>query len=200
MCRAGRDARGAHCADGRAFRSRPLRPRADRSRADRSLAACAQGPWRRVQSAGALRNHPAPRRGRRLAARPAGRGSAAPADRGDGRTRAQRDHPQRFAGHRFRPGDESLPWLRARLRVLLRAAVAQLSESVAGAGFRNQAARQEQLRRGAARGTGQARLRAQADQYRQQHRRLSTDREALAADACRTRGAGIRSPSSPRTR
>ena len=61
------------------------------------------------------------------------------------------DHLQRVARHRVRSVDQSVSGLRARLHLLLRAADAQLSESVAGPRLRDQAGRQAQRGRTAAR-------------------------------------------------
>ena len=64
------------------------------------------------------------------------------------------DHrAQRVAGHPVQPVDQSVPRLRARLHLLLRAAVARVPRPVAGARLRDQAVRQAERRRAAARGT-----------------------------------------------
>src|SRR3546814_8465762 len=73
------------------------------------------------------------------------------------------DLPQRLARHRLQPVGESVSRLRARLRVLLRPALARLSRPVARAGFRDQAVRQDQRGRAPACGTGEARLCAAHD-------------------------------------
>jgi DNA repair photolyase len=59
-----------------------------------------------------------------------------------------------------------------------------------GLDFETKLRAKRQFRRGAAHRSGQARLCRQPDQYRQQYRSLSADREALAADPRRTGGAG----------
>src|SRR6185312_12536839 len=162
---------------------------------DVSLASRAhQGSRRRLQSGRAFRTRAAPGRGRRLAERAAGRSRAASANLRHRRTRAQRDHPQRFARHRVRAGDESVSRLRARLHLLFRASLAQLLEPFAGTGLRNQAAREDEPRRGAARGIVQTRLRAEAHQYRQQHRSVPAGRETVATDARRAGSAGRMPP------
>ncbi len=74
-----------------------------------------------------------------------------PATHGHRGARAQHHQPQRVAGHRLQPVGQSVPRLRARLRVLLRAALARLPGPVAGAGLRDQAVRQDQCGRAAAR-------------------------------------------------
>ena len=69
------------------------------------------------------------------------------------------DHrAQRFARHSVHAVDQSVPGLRARLHLLLRAADARLPRSVAGPRLRDQALRQAQRRGAAARGAREARL------------------------------------------
>ena len=100
-----------------------------------------------------------------------------------------------FARYRLRPLDQSLSRLRARLRLLLRAADPRLSRPVAGARFRIETARQAR-RAGAAReGTGGAGLRAAHDRDRHQHRSLSADRARAQDHARHSRSAGARRPS-----
>ncbi len=67
---------------------------------------------------------------------------AAVQDHGADRRHPQDHHPQRLARHRLRPLDQSLSRLRARLRLLLRAADPRLSRPVARARFRIQTVRE----------------------------------------------------------
>ena len=62
------------------------------------------------------------------------------------RARAQHHHPQRFARHLLRSLGQSLPRLRARLLVLLRAAEPRQHGALARARFRDEALRQDQRR------------------------------------------------------
>ena len=133
------------------------------------------------------------RRLRRRLAEP--RRTAAVQDHGRGRHRAQGHHPQRLARYRLRPLDQSLSRLRARLRLLLRAADPRLSRPVAGARFRIQAVRQARRAAAAGKGTGGAGLRAAHDRDRHQHRSLSADRARAEDHARHSRSAGARRPS-----
>ncbi len=155
----------------------------------------AQGARRDLQSQGPVRE----RRGgpvrRRLGiARPGAPGDAAAADRGGAGREPHGDRSQPLAGHSVRAVDQSIPRLRARLHLLLRAAEPCLSGPVAGAGFRDQAARQVRRRappRGRAR---QARLSLPADRARHQHRSLPTGRAASADHPRHPRGSGAVPP------
>ncbi len=98
-------------------------------------------------------------------------------------------HRQRFARHRLRPVDQPLPRLRARLRVLLCAANAQLPQPVAWARFRDAHRRQGQCRRALARDAGQAQLRAAVAQPGLDHRLLSAGRAAPEDHSLDHRGA-----------
>ncbi len=108
---------------------------------------------------------------------------------------AQGDHPQRISRHRLRSLDQSLSRLRARLRLLLRAADACLSRPVAGARLRVQAVREARGAGAAREGACCARLRAADDRDRHQHRSLSADRARAQNHARHSRGAGARRPS-----
>ncbi len=132
-------------------------------------------------------------RARRLRRRLAGpRRPAAVQDHGDGRLDAQDHRPQRFAGHFVRSLDQSLSRLRARLRLLFRAADARLSRAVAGARFRIQAVHEAE-RAGIARarivGAG---LCAEDHRHRHQYRSLSADRAPLSNHAPHPRSLGAR--------
>ncbi len=96
-------------------------------------------PGRPIERERPLRGGGAGRLRRRLAK--SGR-AAAVQDDGRDRYLAQGHNPQRFARYRLRSLDQSVSGLRARLRLLLRAADPRLSRPVAGARFRIQAVRQ----------------------------------------------------------
>ena len=128
--------------------------------AERFPSAPSRRPGRRQQPAGPLRHL------RRVAVRR----WLGHADAGCRRPAAARHHPdprldprsdqlEHLPGHRLRPGGQSVPRLRARLHLLLRAPDARLSRLLAGPGFRDQA--DLQARGGGASGEGaaQARLR-----------------------------------------
>ena len=79
---------------------------------------------------------------------------------------------QRIARRPVRPLHQSLPGLRARLRLLLRAAQPQLPGPIARAGFRNPDLLQARRGRTACRSVGKGLVRVQADHDRRQHRPL----------------------------
>ncbi len=120
---------------------------------------------------------------------------AAVQDHGADRRHPQDHHPQRLARHRLRPLDQSLSRLRARLRLLLRAPDPRLSRPVARARFRIQIVREAGGGRTAGEGIVGARLSAEGDRHRHQHRSLSADRAALQSDAPHPRSARPRRPS-----
>ena len=90
---------------------------------------------------------------------------------------------ERLARHRLRPVDQPVSRLRARLHLLLRAADAQLPESLAGHRLRDQDHRQGQRRRAAARGAVGARRRAAHADDRRRDRRLPAGRAQAAHHA-----------------
>ena len=101
------------------------------------------------------------------------------------------DHqPQRVARHSVHAVDQSVPGLRARLHLLLRAADARVSRSFAGPRFRDEALRQAQRRRVAARGAREARLSLRSDRARHQHRSVPADRARVEDHALADRSAG----------
>src|SRR6202162_252877 len=87
---------------------------------------------------------------------------------------AKNHHPQRLARYRLRSLDQSLSRLRARLRLLFRAADPRLSRALARARFRNQAVRE-------ARGAGAARARAFRAKLSAAHDRVRHQTRSLAA-------------------
>ena len=88
-----------------------------------------------------------------------------------------------FARHFVRPLDQSVSRLRARLRLLFRAADPRLSRAVAGARLRIEAVHEaERPGIAGARIVG-ARLRAESHRHRHQHRSVSADR-APATKSC----------------
>ncbi len=126
---------------------RPLVPAARRRRAKARYRRRRQAPARprrAVERLGPLRADRADRLRRRLAEP---RGSAAVRDHGDDRRDPQGHHPQQLARHRLRPLDQSLSRLRARLRLLLRAADPRLSRPVARARFRDRSCSPSRTRR-----------------------------------------------------
>ena len=104
---------------------------------------------------------------------------------------------QRLARSVVRSLDQSLPRLRAWLRLLLRAADAQLSRPLAGPRLRDPDHRQGECGRAIARRAFAARLRAQRDQHRLGDRCLSAGRtqarDHALADRAAVRVRGIRS-------
>ena len=88
-----------------------------------------------------------------------------------------------FARYFLRPLDQSLSRLRARMRLLLRAADAQLHGPVAGAGFRIKAVRQAGRGEAARQGVVEGGLSAAHHRHRHQYRPLPADREAVAHHA-----------------
>ena len=119
---------------------------------------------------------------------------AAVQDHGAGGAAAQDHHHQRFARHLLRPLDQPLSRLRARLRLLLRAADPRLYGPLARPRFRDQAVRQAERGEAPREGAGEARLRAAHHGDRHQHRPLPADREALPHHARDARGARRRQP------
>ena len=103
--------------------------------------------------------------------------------------------PQRFARHPVHAVDQSVPGLRARLHLLLRAADARVSRSFARPRFRDQALRQAQCRGAAARRAREARLPLRSDRARHQHRSVPADRARMEDHALAHRGAGRMRPS-----
>ena len=101
---------------------------------------------------------------------------------------------KRFARHSLRPLAQPVPRLRARLHLLLRAAHAQLPQPLARARLRDQADRQAQHRRGAARRTGPQELPAQPDRDRHRDRLLPAHRARTAPHALGDRGAEGNAP------
>ncbi len=102
---------------------------------------------------------------------------------------------QRLARHFLRPLDQSLSRLRARLRLLFRAADARLSRPVAGSRFRIQAVHEAERAGIAGARIGGARLCAEDHRHRHQYRSLSADRAAASDHAPHSRSAGARRPS-----
>ena len=149
-------------------------------------------PRRALQRFRPLRAAGARRLRRRLAEH---RRSAAVQDQRDGRRDAQNHHPQRFARHFLRPLDQSLSRLRARLRLLFRAADARLSRPVAGPRLRIQAVHEAECAGIAGARTGGAGLCAESDRHRHQHRSVSADRAPPSDHAPHSRSAGERRPS-----
>ena len=149
-------------------------------------------PLGRHQSHRPLRAGDAPRLRRRLGD---ARGPAAVQDRSAGGEAAHHHHAQRVARHLLRPLDQPLSRLRARLRLLLRAADAQLYGPVAGAGLRIEALRQAGRGEAARQGAVQGRLPAAHHRHRHQHRSLPADREAVAHHARNPRSARRAQPS-----
>ena len=116
-------------------------------------------------------------------------------DPGHHRARALDHLAQRLARRRLRPLDQSLPRLRARLHLLLRPAEPRLPRALAGPRFRDQAFRQDQRRRAAARGARKPGYAAEPDRARRQHRLLPADRAQVQDHAPDPRGAGrVRAP------
>ena len=111
------------------------------------------------------------------------------------RAPAHDHHAQRIARHFVRSLDQPLSRLRARLRLLLRAAEPRLSGPLRRARFREQAVRQGGRRRAAREGARRAEISPARHRARRQHRRLSADRAAISRDALDPRGAGARAPS-----
>ncbi len=161
------------------------------------LRSAAEGPRRDVQSGQPLPARDARGGRRRLGGARAGR--RATADGADAPPPLKtvvrdpagaHDHrAQRFARHPVHAVDQSVPGLRARLHLLLRAAVARLSRPVAGPRLRDEALRQAQRRRAAARRARQAGLRLRADRARHQHRPVPADRARVEDHALGDRGA-----------
>ena len=97
------------------------------------------------------------------------------------------DHrAQRLARHSVHAVDQPVPGLRARLHLLLRAADARLSRSLAGPRLRDQALRQAQCRGAAARRAREAGLRLRPDRARHQHRSVPADRARVEDHARRS--------------
>ena len=169
-----------------------------------------QGPRRDVQSRRTAFVATSARRsttaGRRATPDDAGGDESAAAARHDRDDPAgAHDHrAQRLAGHPVHPVDQSVPGLRARLHLLLRAADARVSRPVAGPRLRDEAVREAQRRRAAARGAREARLRLRSDRARHQHRPVPADRARVEGHAARSSrcspSASIRSRSSPSRR
>ena len=112
-------------------------------------------------------------------------------DDGDDSACAHDHRPQRFAGHSVHAVDQSLSGLRARLRLLLRAADARLPRPLAGTRFRDQAVRQAGCGGAAERRTGETGLRMRRHRAGHQHRSVPADRarvEDHAADHRTARG------------
>ena len=103
---------------------------------------------------------------------------------------ARHRHRQRLAGHPLRPVDQPVPWLRAWLHLLLRAADAQLSRPVSRPGLRDPHRRQGECRRAAAGHARAACLPPRAAEYRLGDRRLPARRATTAHHPWRARGAG----------
>ena len=152
----------------------------------RRLRAAAR-PRHAVQCLGPLRADRADRLRRRLAE--PGR-AAAVCDHRLGRLHAQDHHPQRVARHLLRPLDQSLSRLRARLRLLLRAADPRLSRAVAGPRFRVEAVREAGRAGAPGKGTVRSGLCAAHHGDRHQHRSVSADRAQVSGDARHPRSAG----------
>ncbi len=93
-----------------------------------------QGPGRQVQRHRPFRGLHPPRRGRRLGRAGGGRAGEA-ADHPAGREGPQDHHPQRQPRHRLQLVDQSVPGLRARLHLLLRAAQPRLHGLSPGVDF-----------------------------------------------------------------
>ena len=167
-------------------------------RANRRHAARAdQGSRRRVVGGRPVREDDGACRGRRLGVgvrqcrgrRHRGH-RAASRDPRHHRARALDHQPQRFPGCRLQPVGQSVSRLRARLRLLLRAAVARIPRPLPGAGFRDAPVRQDQCRRAPAPRAVQARLHPRDDRAGHQHRCLPADRAPPSRDARGARSAG----------
>ncbi len=116
-------------------------------------------------------------------------------DDGDDPARTNDHRAQRLARHSVRPLDQSLPGLRARLRVLLRAALARVPRSVARPRLRVATLREARRPGAPPRGARAPRIRVPPDGARHQHRPLSADRAHLADYPRRARGARrVRAP------
>jgi len=107
--------------------------------------------------------------------------------------RAQRDHPQRFAGCPVRAIDQPLPRLRARLRVLLRTAQPRLPRPVPRPGFRDPPVCKTRRGGTAAQGTVPPRLSLQPDRTGHQYRWLPAGGTRTAGDSG-TAGGTARDP------
>ena len=123
------------------------------------------------------------------------RGTAAVQDHGDHRFHAQDHHPQRFAGHFFRPLDQPLSRLRARLHLLLRPPDPRLSRPVARARFRIEAVRQAGSAQAAGTRVVGAGLPAAHHRDRHQHRSVPADRTPASDHAPHPRSARALRPS-----
>ena len=171
-------------------------PRSRPERDERSMAhrRAAQGPRRDVQSGEPLSPRAARGGRRRLgAAERRGERRRRTAAAQDDVVRIQQARtiiaPQRIAGHSVHAVDQSVPGLRARLHLLLRAAVARVPRPVAGHRLRDEALREAECRRAAARRAREARLRLRADRARHQHRSVPADRARMEGHALGDRGA-----------
>ena len=207
-----------HAFDAGAEPARARRRARSTAEAPRSIRRTASGATRAKPSTTAgLRPTPTLRRGPDRAppgpprkAPPARRsptpGRRAPAAEDDGVDPAgAHDHlAQRVAGHPVHAVDQSVPGLRARLRLLLRAAVARVPRPLAGPRLRDEAVRQAERRGAAARRAREARLRLRPDRAGRQHRSVPADRARVEDHAVDPRGAGrdavTRSRSSPSRR
>ena len=108
---------------------------------------------------------------------------------------AQDHHPQPVARHSLRSLDQSLSRLRARLRLLLRAADPRLPRSLARPRFRIEAVRQTRRAGVAGKGIVRARIFAAHHRDRHQHRSLPADRTQISGHARHSRSARARRPS-----
>src|SRR3989475_5218762 len=114
---------------------------------------------------------------RRLDAR--GKGRRRAADQRDRGARALDHLAQRLPRHRLRAVDQSLSRLRARLRLLLRPPEPCVPRALAGARLRDQAVREDQRGRAAARRALEAGLRTESDRHRREYRLLPADRAKI---------------------
>ena len=149
-------------------------------------------PRRADQCLGPLRAARPHRLRRRLAV---ARRTAAVQDGGDGRSTRKIITRNESPDICFDRSINPVSRLRARLRLLLRAADARLSRPLAGARFRIEAVRQAGSRRPSGKGTGGAGLRAARHRHRHQHRSVSADRAQIPGDAPHPRSARPRRPS-----
>ena len=146
-----------------------------------------QGPRRALQPRGPLRGVGARRRRRRLGARGGG-ASGAEDDRHRG-AREEHHLAQRLARPRFRPVDQSVPRMRAWVRLLLCPSVARLPRPLARPRLRDPDLREGERRRAAAQGARRAALSLQPDCDRREHRRVPAGRARAPHHALGDRGA-----------
>jgi hypothetical protein len=142
-------------------------------------------------------NHRPARRGRGALANPDNRYSAHRREAVDDGWWSEEPEPLRtqIAGHPLRPLHQSLPRLRARLHLLLRAPYACLARTLPGTGLREPTLLQARSRPSARTGARKARLPAGDHRARRQHGSLPADR-ARASDHQGPAGgaAGLPSP------